>query len=245
MLPRTQSFQKAGMTQVVDLERATCVRTMFARVAKYYDWMNRVLSAGQDVRWRRHVIDMTHLSSANKLLDIGTGTGDLVRESLRRHDLALAVGGDFAVEMICQGKTRKGSEHIRWVNTNALDLPFPSASFDAVTSGYLLRNVTDLRRALAEQCRVLKPGGYAVCLDTTPPSSNWHHWPVRFYLHMIVPMIGQLLAGETDAYRYLSESTVRFLRAEELADCMQQVGFRGVQFRRFMFGTMAIHWGYK
>jgi demethylmenaquinone methyltransferase/2-methoxy-6-polyprenyl-1,4-benzoquinol methylase len=233
------------MVLLVGAERAAYVRTMFARVARRYDWVNRVLSVGQDVKWRRQVIDLAHLSPGGKLLDIGTGTGDLALEALRRDSSLLAVGGDFTIEMMRQGHTRKGCERIQWVSTDALDLPFPTASFDAVTSGYLLRNVMDVMRVLAEQYRVLKPGGYAICLDTTPPPPDWWHWPIRFYLRVIIPLIGRLISGEADAYTYLPESTARFLRAEELADCMRHVGFQVVQFRRFMLGTMAIHWGYK
>jgi len=233
------------MVQLVGAKRAAYVRTMFARVARHYDRLNRVLSAGQDVKWRRQVIDLALLPPGGKLLDIGTGTGDLAWEALRRDRAAFAVGGDFTVEMMRQGRIRKGREYIQWVSTDALDLPFPTASFDAVTSGYLLRNVIDVRQALAEQYRVLKPGGYAISLDTTPPPPDGWHGPIRFYLQVLIPLIGGLIAGETDAYTYLPESTVRFLRAEDLADCMRHTGFQAVQFRRFMLGTMAIHWGYK
>jgi len=233
------------MAQLAGLERAAYVHTMFARLAKHYDRLNRLVSAGQDEKWRRRVIDLARVPSGGRVLDIGTGTGDLVREVLRRDNLALAVGGDFTMEMMRQGQARPCSEHIRWLNTNALDLPFPGESFDAVVSGYLLRNVVDVQQALAEKYRVLKPGGTVVCLDTTPPPSDWQHGPVHFYLRTIIPMLGRLIADEAEAYTYLPESTVHFLQAEELAACMQRAGFQAVHFLRLMFGTMAIHWGRK
>jgi demethylmenaquinone methyltransferase/2-methoxy-6-polyprenyl-1,4-benzoquinol methylase len=118
-------------------------------------------------------------------------------------------------------------------------------TFDAVVSGYFLRNVSDVERALAEQYRVLKPDGYMVCLDTTPPPNDFWHLPVRVYLNLIIPIVGSLITGYFEAYRYLPESTSHFLRTNELVDCVQRVGFREVGFRRFMGGTMAIHWGVK
>jgi demethylmenaquinone methyltransferase/2-methoxy-6-polyprenyl-1,4-benzoquinol methylase len=157
----------------------------------------------------------------------------------------LAVGGDFTPEMMRVGRGREGSQRVQWLRTDALDLPFPEASFDAVISGYLLRNVSDVRRALMEQCRVLKPGGTLVCLDTTPLPGDIWHLPARLYLRVIIPIIGGVIAGEGEAYSYLPESTRCFMSAEELAECMLSAGFREVRFRRFMGGTMAIHWGSK
>ena len=184
------------MVQLAGTERAAYVHTMFARVAKHYDRLNRVLSLGQDVKWRRWVVDLAHLPSGAKVLDIGTGTGDLAREVLHRDSLALAVGGDLSMQMMRRGRARQGSERIQWLNTDALHLPFPEASFDAVISGYLIRNVADVRQALAEQYRVLKPGGSVVCLDTTPLPSGWRHGPAHFYLSSIVPLLGRFVAGE-------------------------------------------------
>lgn len=126
-----------------------------------------------------------------------------------------------------------------------MDLPFPSGYFDAVVSGYLLRNVVDVESSLAEQNRVLKKGGRVVSLDTTPPPDDFWHMPVRLYLRLIIPVIGRLFAGESQAYSYLSQSTEHFLRADELARCFQKVGFIEVKYRRFMGGSMAIHSGVK
>jgi demethylmenaquinone methyltransferase/2-methoxy-6-polyprenyl-1,4-benzoquinol methylase len=233
------------MTYWVGMERTAYVHAMFARVAKHYDRLNRLVSMGQDMKWRRRVIDLAQIPSGGRVLDIGAGTGDLSQEALRRDNSALAVGGDFTMEMMRQGRTRPGGERIRWLNANALDLPFPPESFDAVVSGYLLRNVVDVHRALAEQYRVLKPGGTVVCLDTTPPPPDWRHGLVRFHLRVMVPLMGRLIANEAEAYTYLPESTLQFLEPEELAACMQRAGFQAVQFLRLMFGTMAIHWGRK
>jgi demethylmenaquinone methyltransferase/2-methoxy-6-polyprenyl-1,4-benzoquinol methylase len=153
------------------------------------------------------------------------------------------VGADFTPEMMRVGRNRQDGKLVRWINTDALNLPFISRSFDAVVSGYLLRNVVDIQRALAEQFRVLKPGGQMVCLDTTPTPKDLLHLPVRIYLKLVIPFMGGLVAGNIKTYRYLPESTSRFLRAPVLAECMSKVGFKEVGFRCLMGSTMAIHWG--
>jgi demethylmenaquinone methyltransferase/2-methoxy-6-polyprenyl-1,4-benzoquinol methylase len=132
---------------------------------------------------------------------------------------------------------------VRWVGSDALNLPFPGETFDSVVSGYLLRNVSDIAQAWQEQLRVLKPGGRVVCLDTTPPRKDLPHLPVRLYLRWGIPLIGRIVAGDAEAYTYLPESTRQFLTAEQLAQSMQVAGFREVGFQRLMLGAMAIHWG--
>jgi demethylmenaquinone methyltransferase/2-methoxy-6-polyprenyl-1,4-benzoquinol methylase len=114
-----------------------------------------------------------------------------------------------------------------------------------VVSGYLLRNVSDLQAALQEQRRVLKPGGWIVALDTTRPSPGPLEPFIDFHLHRIIPALGRLVAGDSEAYTYLPDSTARFLSAEQLAGRLLEAGFQEVGFRRLMLGTMAIHWGKK
>jgi demethylmenaquinone methyltransferase/2-methoxy-6-polyprenyl-1,4-benzoquinol methylase len=233
------------MAQLSGSERARYVQDMFARIAGRYDLMNRLMTGGQDVRWRRKVIDLAQLPPGGRLLDLGTGTGDLALEALGRDPTAVAVGGDFTLEMMRVGRRRAGAARVRWLGVDALHLPLPDAYFDAVTSGYLMRNVADVRQALAEQFRVLKPGGRLVCLDTTPPPSNLMRPFINFHLHVVIPSLGRLVAGASDAYTYLPDSTESFLTAEQLAERIAQAGFHDVQFRRLMFGTMAVHWGTK
>jgi demethylmenaquinone methyltransferase/2-methoxy-6-polyprenyl-1,4-benzoquinol methylase len=124
-------------------------------------------------------------------------------------------------------------------------LPFCDATFDAVVSGFLMRNVISVSRALQEQHRVLKPGGRIVILDTTRPQKNLLTPFVRFHMHIVIPLLGRLISGEDDAYAYLPDSSEAFLSAEELAAKMVTDGFEQVAFRRLNFGTIAIHWGVK
>ena len=233
------------MTHLTGAERAAYVQSLFARIAGRYDLMNRLMTGGQDVGWRQQVIRLAQLPPGGKLLDLGAGTGDLAFEALRRDASLRAVGGDFTLEMMRVGRTRPNGSLVRWAGADALNLPFPDNTFDAVTSGYLMRNVVDVRRAWTEQRRVLKPGGRVVCLDTTPPPRNLLRPFIEFHLHRVIPALGRLVAGASDAYTYLPDSTENFLSAGRLAERMTEAGFREVRFRRLMFGTMAIHWGIK
>ncbi len=231
------------MTHLKGEERARYVRQMFSQIAHRYDLMNRLMTGWQDVRWRREVITRARLSAGAHLLDLGTGTGDLAREALRRYPGLRVAAADFTVTMMRVGEARYGK--LPWVAADALQLPFAEGQFDAVVSGFLMRNVIDVLQALREQYRVLKPGGRIVILDTTQPKRNLL-WPfIWVHLHVVIPVLGGLLSGRRDAYTYLPDSTEKFLTAESLAEGMRQVGFEQVGFRRLMFGTIAIHWGEK
>ena len=126
---------------------------------------------------------------------------------------------------------------------DALNLPFGDLQFDALVSGFLVRNVSDLDQALAEMERVLKPGGRLVVLDTTRPRKNILLPLIRFYLRVIIPLLGTLVTGDREAYRYLPASTEGFLSAEELAEKLRIAGFIEVGYQRLMLGTAAIHYG--
>jgi len=221
------------------------VKRLFSSISSNYDLANHWMTWGQDVKWRRELLVKANLPPGGMLLDVGVGTGDLSIEALSRDKSILVVGVDFTPEMMQLGRQREGGEYVRWVNSDALNLPCPSGLYDAVVSGFVLRNVLVVERALAEQYRVLRAGGRVVCLDTTPPADDAWHLPVRLYLHYVIPFIGGLAAGDGDAYKYLARSTEAFMKVEELATCFQNVGFKDVQYQRFMGGVVAIHWGSK
>lgn len=220
------------------------VRAMFGRIAPNYDRMNRIMTLAQDLRWRKEVIRCAALPQRGRLLDLGAGTGDLAMEALRQNPMAQVLAADFTLPMMQIGRKGKPLE-IRWCAADALSLPFTAESFDAVVSGFLLRNVMDLERSLREQFRVLKVGGRLVCLDTTQPQPNLFSPAIRFYLNHMIPFLGRWIAGDGAAYTYLPQTTQSFLRAEELAEMLRKVGFQDVGYRRYMLGTIAIHWGLK
>jgi demethylmenaquinone methyltransferase/2-methoxy-6-polyprenyl-1,4-benzoquinol methylase len=233
------------MTNLSGTERAQYVRQMFAGIAERYDLMNRLMTFGQDSGWRRLLLQKAQLPINGRLLDLGTGTGDIAFAARQQTALQLCVGADFTTEMMQVGRTRPGGTGVGWTGADALNLPFVSNGFDAVVSGFLLRNVTDLPRALAEQYRVLKPGGCWVALDTTPPPDNWLKPFIQFHLHTVIPLLGKLITGQSAAYTYLPESTEQFLSTTALAEKIQQAGFINTGWQRLNFGTIGLQWGQK
>jgi demethylmenaquinone methyltransferase/2-methoxy-6-polyprenyl-1,4-benzoquinol methylase len=230
------------MTQLTGPKRAAYVQDMFTRIAERYDLMNRLMTGGQDVRWRRRVIELARLKDNSTLLDLGTGTGDLAREALARFPRAKVIAADFTLEMMRVGQ-KNGP--LNFSSADALRLPFGDFVYDAVVSGFLMRNVIDLQRALQEQYRVLKKGGRMVILDTTRPKKNLLSPFIWLHMHAVIPLLGRLLTGNGDAYRYLPETTEGFVTAENMASRMAAAGFKRINYERLMFGTIAIHWGEK
>ena len=235
------------MAQLTGEERSRYVQQMFGKIAQRYNLMNRVMTFGQDMRWRRFVITQAQLPPAGKLLDLATGTGDIAFEAFERVPDAQVIGADFALPMMQVGQQLKHGQDIDWAAADALALPFADTQFDAVVSGYLVRNVIDIPQTLREQWRVLKPGGRIVILDTSPPPNNLLKPFILFHLNVIIPLLGRLIAGKAaaDAYTYLPESTQAFKTPEELAQLMRDAGYSDVTYKMFMFGTMAVHMGTK
>lgn len=234
-----------GLDSRAEVRHTADIQRMFEHIARRYDLMNRLMTFGQDLRWRREVIKQAQLRDGGRLLDLGAGTGDLSYAALHHQPGCQVIAADFTLQMMRVGRRRPHSGSIAWIAADALNLPFPDRVFDAVVSGFLLRNVVDLPRTLCEQYRVLKPGGRIVALDTTRPDPGWMAPLINFHLHSIIPFLGRMIAGSRQAYTYLPASTASFLSAQELADQFQRAGFSDVGFRRRMFGTIAIHWGLK
>jgi demethylmenaquinone methyltransferase / 2-methoxy-6-polyprenyl-1,4-benzoquinol methylase len=218
---------------------------MFARIAGRYDLMNRLMSMGRDGAWRRTVVALAALKPGARILDVATGTGDMMVEALKLNPGVTAVGSDFTFEMMRAGQGKPGAQRIRWCAADALHLPFASGCFDAVTSGFGVRNFVDREQAFREQCRVLKPSGRVVCLEISKPPRNVLAPFFRLYFNRLVPLLGGIISGQPDAYRYLPQSVNEFLTPEELQAVMERAGLRNVRYRRLMLGTVAIHTGEK
>ncbi len=233
------------MAHLVGTERARYVQDMFGRIAGRYDLMNRLMTFGQDMKWRRFVIDRANIPPNGRMLDLAVGTGDIAFVAKRRIPTAVVVGTDFALPMMHVGRKRLLGDSIMWSQGDALALPYPDDTFDAVVSGYLFRNVIDLPQALSEQWRVIRPGGMIVALDTTPPPRNVLRPFIEAHMRYVIPLLGRLVAGVPDAYEYLPSSTQAFKLPQELVLLMNDAGFEGVAFRTFMLNTMAVHWGQK
>ena len=235
-----------------DLEqKPTYVNQMFASIAGRYDVMNRVMTGGQDQRWRRLIVKQCHLPTGGHLLDVATGTGDIGFEAMRLRPDVQVTGVDFTHEMMIIGQRKAYREglldvhgsRLRFADGDTLSLPFADATFDAVCSGFLMRNVTDIARAFAEQRRVVKPGGRVVCLEITRPQAPLWRDLFSLYFFRLVPLIGSLLSGQPQAYTYLPHSTLAFPLPQALKGIMESVGLRRVRYQTLMLGTVALHVG--
>jgi demethylmenaquinone methyltransferase/2-methoxy-6-polyprenyl-1,4-benzoquinol methylase len=248
------------MTFESPVEKKQYVNSMFARIAPRYDVMNRLMTAGQDKRWRKLLIQQANLPPHGYMLDIATGTGDIAFEALQQHpDLEQVVGADFTLPMMQVGQDRWAGQNqdvkqtgrqplkdrLAWSGADTLHLPFPDNRFDAVASGFLMRNVTSLPQALAEQVRVCKPGGRVLVLEIPRPSDTLTGKIFRLYFHNVVPLVGGLISGQRDAYSYLPASADAFLSPAELKSAMLAAGLHEVSYSLFMLNTVALHVGVK
>ena len=227
------------------IDQGKTIQTMFGGIADRYDLMNRLMTLGRDAAWRRSVVTAAGLPPGGRLLDTGTGTGVIAAEALGRDPGATAVGADFTEGMMRVGKSGAQGKRILWCAADAADLPFADNTFDAVTSGYLIRNVTDPLAAFGEQVRVVRPGGRVVCLDTSPPPKNIISPCLTFFLSRVIPFLGERISGDRDAYTYLPESTRKFMAPRALARVMADAGLANIRFQQFMFGTICVHVGVK
>jgi demethylmenaquinone methyltransferase/2-methoxy-6-polyprenyl-1,4-benzoquinol methylase len=228
-------------------DKAAYVRRMFDAIVARYDLMNRLMTAGRDEAWRRRAAREAHAPSEARILDVAAGTADLTLALARQYPTARIYALDFSLGMLERGiakvRERGAGERVRFIAGDALALPFADSSFDAVTSGFLMRNVTDIVRAFAEMRRVVRPGGRVVCLEISKPVLPLFSRLFWWYFTRVVPAMGRLVSGNAEAYRYLPQSLAQFVTAEELKGMMEQAGLEEVTYRRLMLGTVAIHVG--
>ena len=223
------------------------VRAMFDRIVPRYDLMNRVMTGGRDVAWRRLAVREAlrgRNPARSRVLDIATGTGDLAL-ALRDAGAAHVIGLDFSAPMLREAARKDAhfvaERPITWIEGDAMALPFADSTFDAVTVAFGLRNMPDYGAALREMARVLKPGGTLVCLETTPLTVPLLKDVFAWYFARVVPRLGALLSGDDDAYGYLPASAAVFPDAGTLGWMMLGAGFSRVRYLRLGAGTVALH----
>lgn len=225
------------------------VADLFARIAPRYDLMNTLMTGGMHHLWRRKTVQVTAQGLAGKTLDVATGTGDLALALARCPGIDHSVGIDLLPPMISLAQAKARRKGLAGKTTmmlgDALALPFPDASFACATAGFSLRNMPDLPQALAEMVRVVRPGGRVTTLELTTTLEGVVVAPFRFYFHRLVPLLGQLVAGDRSAYTYLPQSVDRFLEAENLAGLFRELGLTDVGYLRMGLGAVALHWGNK
>lgn len=224
------------------------VRSMFDRIAPRYDLLNRLLSGGTDVRWRRRAVDLLELSGPSRVLDLCTGTADLLLEALRRDPRHSGVGVDLSHGMLARGKAKLDRDGCgrrgRLVGGDGERLPVRDGLFDGALVGFGIRNVGDVPLALREVLRVLRPGGRFVVLEFSMPKGLLGAG-YRFYFRHLLPRVGGLVSGDGSAYAYLPASVARFPTPEAFGSLMEEAGFRDVRWRPLTGGVACLHRGEK
>lgn len=237
------------MAQLSGSERQRYVAKLFTRISKHYDVMNTIMTFGMHHQWKRITAKLTTKGLSGLALDIATGTGDLNLQLAKNKNITYAIGIDLIPEMItlASEKSRKTKTNFKttFLVGDALHLPFPNSTFACATAGFSLRNMPDLRQALTEMVRVVQPNGRVTTLELTPMNNSLQSKLFRIYFHKVVPIIGQLIARDKSAYKYLPESVDYFIECDKLSELMTSIGLVEVGYRKVGFGTVAIHYGIK
>ena len=220
-------------------------QALFSRIASRYDLVNHLITGWQDNRWRRFAVKKLALPPSARLLDIGSGNGQIVQEVGRQYPDCMCIAADLTLAMIAVGQGNNFPVQVSWTAADAGFLPFQEGIFDGVISGFLVRNLGDVMVGLKNQYRILKTGGRIAILDTTKPPNHFLAPIIRLYMTNIIPIIGGIFTGNNEAYGYLNKSTQGFLRAEELAAYLAAAGFKKVAYQQFAFGMISVHWGEK
>lgn len=227
-------------------DKGRAVQEMFADIAARYDLLNRVLSLGVDRGWRRAAAAEALALSPRRVLDVATGTGDFALELAARAPGISVTGSDFVPQMLAIAREKGAARglEVRWEEGDALRLPYPDSSFDAVTCAFGFRNFADYSAGLAELWRVLRPGGRLVILEFPPPAPGLFGAAFRLYFEHVLPRIGGLISGNAAAYAYLPESVLAFPEPGRLAQTMRATGLR-TRYRPLTFGIAGLWVGDK
>ena len=247
------------MVELRGAERRRYVADLFTRIARRYDLLNDLMTFGMHRRWKRRTARAASaglpgpaspgLARPGLALDVATGTGDLAWELARCPGVNAVAAVDLLPAMLRlaqeKGRRQRDGSAVALLQGDAVSLPFADGTFDCATAGFSLRNMPEVRAALAEMVRVVRPGGRVALLELSPLERGWKARAFRLYFHGFVPRLGRLAAGDAAAYTYLPQSVERFMDAEELAALLRELGLAAVEYRRLGFGTVCLHQGRK
>ena len=224
-------------------------REMFTSIAPRYDFLNRLLSVGQDKYWRKRAVDLLDPKGRDHILDVATGTCDIVIEIASRNLSVRIFGIDFSQRMLDLGRTKVTQNNydksISFQIGSGEYLPFANESFDGVICAFGIRNFANVQMGLREFYRVLKPGGRIVILEFSVPQNQFLNAVYECYFNLILPKIGNLISGHSNAYTYLPESVANFPNQKKFVEWIEKTGFKKVSFAELTFGIVSIHRGFK
>ncbi|OQX86655.1 hypothetical protein B6D60_05730 [candidate division KSB1 bacterium 4484_87] len=244
------SIEMTNLTPLTDrfrtvAEKEKYVIDLFSKIDHNYDPMNRLMSLGRDLSWRRKAVRLANFSREGLLLDVAAGTGDLTLSAFRQFPEAHIVGIDFCLPLlkIATEKISRTNKKFKvaWVMGNGLRLPFPDNSVDGVMTAFSLRNVADVRGFFEEFYRVTRPGGKVVSLEMVRPVHSLQKIIFSIHQKTMVPAVGKLFSAYPDAYSYLPLSIENFYSANELVKEISAAGWKNVRFKSMMFGFVAAH----
>lgn len=238
-----------SVKKLTPAEHAALASEIFSTIPSGYDLINRVFSLRRDVAWRRLAAGMVRLLSTNRFLDIGTGTADLAMEVATRHPRARVIGIDSSGEMLRLGMMKAASRglahRIEFMKGNALCLPFPACSFDAVGISFGIRNIPQRIKALREMTRVTVQEGRVIVLELGTPASPLLRRPYFFYMKFLLPAFANVLSANPSAYHYLAESILSFPGPRDFRTLMERAGLIDVETVLLSKGIATIHVGRK
>ena len=238
-----------GFQTVAEDQKAGMVHGVFTRVASKYDIMNDVMSVGIHRIWKDAMMDWLAPRPGTKLLDVAGGTGDVSFRYLKRAPGSHATVLDMTEQMLVEGRHRAEAEsmadNLDWVVGDAMALPFPANTFDVYTISFGIRNVTRVQDALNEAYRVLRPGGRLMVLEFSQLPNPAMQWAYDRYSFNVIPVMGQIIAGDRDSYQYLVESIRKFPDQDTFAAMIRTAGFGQVKYRNLTMGVAALHSGWK
>ena len=238
-----------GFQTVAEGEKAGMVHGVFTRVASKYDVMNDLMSGGVHRLWKDAMMDWLAPRPGQKLLDVAGGTGDVAFRFLKRAPGASATVLDLTEQMLIAGRKRaeadRMADRLDWVVGDAMALPFATNTFDVYTISFGIRNVTRIPDALSEAYRVLRPGGRLMVLEFSQIPNPALQWAYDRYSFNVIPVMGQIVAGDRESYQYLVESIRKFPDQETFATMIRASGFGQVKYRNMTMGVAALHSGWK
>ena len=231
-----------GKQKINQNQKTKMVQTVFSEVSKKYDLMNDLMSFGTHRLWKKNLIEIMNIQNSDKIIDVGSGTGDLVKIIQRKTPSVSITSIDLNFEMLKYGKNNfADNKNINWINCNAEELPFKDDLFDKYIMSFCLRNITYIDKALSEAMRILKPGGTFFCLEFSTPQSPLVNRIYKFYKKNIIPLIGEKIADNKRAYRYLEQSISQFPQQDVLLTNLKKIGYINASYTNLFDGIVCIH----
>ncbi len=234
-----------GYTKVSSKQKTKLVQDVFSSVASNYDTMNDLMSFGMHRLWKKRFVEIVNPKNDELILDVGSGSGDIGDKLLKKNNQIDLYLLDLNKKMLDQGRNRFKNNKVNFIVGNAEKLIFSDSYFDKYTISFCLRNITEYQRSIKEAYRVLKPGGKYFCLEFSNPKSSLILNSYNIYKSKILPLLGDIVAKDKNAYKYLSESIDLFPSQDELSKILSYCGFERVKSKNLFNGIVAIHTGYK